>query len=63
MKKIIPISHLVIGGHAKNPVSPVGVQQMMERGLDFWEELDHNMTRLVSEYLNDKEQQDNNVKG
>lgn len=55
MKKIIPISHLAIDGHAENLVNPVDIQQMIEQALDFWNELDRNMARLNLENLNDTE--------
>ena len=62
IKKFIPIGPigpLAIDGHVSNPVKPVDIQQMIEQTLDFWEEHDRNMTRLILEDLTETKQQDN----
>lgn len=47
IKKIIPIGPLAIDGRVSNPVKPVDIQQMIEKGLNYWAELDRKATKLI----------------
>lgn len=59
IKKVIHIGPLAVDEHSSNSVKPVDIQQMIEQTLDFWEEHDRNMTRLILEDLTETKQHNN----